>query len=246
MAVTAYAGKNGCVYINGYNLSDNFQSMEFGRTQEVFEANSFRSTAKRFVDGLPDATITGEGLWDPAAGQMDNVVDDALSIGGNHTIIYLPGGDSFGIAGYGTRGIITDHSISGSTDDAVATSFEAQPTVGRERLLVLNPLSPSLTTTTTTSHIDNGAATASGGAGYLMVTDGTGFGSIDVTIEMDDNSGFASATTLITFTSVTATNAHERIALATDAAVEQYVRAVITFTGVSDANVFVGFHRGAE
>lgn len=245
MAVTASPGKNGCIYINGYDLSDNFQTFEFGRTAEVFEANSFRSTAKRYVEGLPDSTISGEGIWDPTAGQMDSIIDQALTDGGNHTMIYLPKGDTFGEIGYGTEAIVTDHSVSGDVADVVSTSFEAQPTVGRERLQILAPLSPALTATDVTDTLDApfGAATSAGAVGYLMVSDVAGSGTIDVIIETDTVTPVATPTTIITFTQVTAANAHERIALDTDVAVERYVRATITISGFTSANVFVGFNR---
>ncbi len=235
-------GKNACLYLNGYNLSQWFRSVEFTRTKETVDATTFRSRGKRFVGGFPDSTITAEGLWDGDADAIDEVLDAAISSDAQSNWIYLPEGDTLGRPGYGTIAIDTSHSVSGSVDDIVATAIEAQPTVGRERMKILHTLSDE-TATGNDAEVDHGAAATLGGAGYLQVMEVTGTGSIDVTIESDDTTGFPTAATLITFASVTAARAHERIALDLDASVEQFLRAEWTITGFTNVKFFVGFHR---
>lgn len=79
------------------------------------------------------------------------------------------------------------------------------------------------------SGLDGGAATANGLVAYLHVFAFSGT-SVTVKIQMDDNSGFTTATDLITFTAATGITAERKATAAVDTAVEQYLRVVTTGT----------------
>lgn len=239
-------GKNSCVYINGYNLSEFFKSVEFGRTKETVEATTFRARGKRFVGGFPDSSISAEGIWDPQDDAIDEVLDAAIQGDDEDVWLWYPQGESaVGAVGYGTQSISTNHTISGSVDDVIATAIEGQPTVDRERVKSHHP-DGTETATGNGTEVDSGitGGTALGGTAYLHVFEVAGSGTFDVDIEMDDTTGFPSATTLMSFTQVTAARTAERIATATlTTAVEQFTRVAWTITGFTSVRFAVGFHR---
>lgn len=250
-------GKNSCVYVNGFNLSIFFRSTEFGRTKETVDATTFRSRAKRFVGGFPDASVSAEGLWDDQAGAIDEVLDASIAGDALSNWIWFPGGDggaqAVGATGYAALTIDTNHSVSGSVDDVVATAVEAQPTTGRERVKALYGLGDLLLAASpfTSSSLDSNivGGTALGGAGYLQVMEIDGTGSLDIEIHMSDDDFSVDDDTLITFTTQTATSGvittvpHERIVLALDAQVDQFLNIEVTMTTITRALFVVAFFR---
>ena len=248
------SGRRGCVFINGLDLSEFFNSFEFGQTKGTIEANTFRSRSKRFVDDLPDSSVAGETFWDPqkraAARELDKTVQGtALS-----NIIWLPGGDGFGKVGYAGLVITTENPVAGATDAVISTSFAGQPTgTGRELIEVLFPLSDLLLAaspfTGTTLGLVTDPDTVLGGAGYLQVMEMDGTGSVDVEIHESDDGFAVTDNTIITFANIAAaagvitSTPHERIELADDATVLRQTRVEVTLTTVTRARLIVGFNR---
>jgi hypothetical protein len=247
-------GKNSCVYVNAFDLSDFFRTVEFGRTKDVIDATTFRRRSKRFVGGFPDASLSAEGLWDDADDAIDDVLDAAISADAESNWMWFPGGDAFGRVGYGALAIETNYTPSGGVDDVVAAAIEAQPTTGRERLQSLQAKSTILLAASpvTGAELDSGlvGGTALGGAAYLQVFEVAGTGSVDVEVHMSSDSFAADDDTLVTFGSVvgasgvvTSANDAQRIELALDAQVDQSVRVELTITTLTSVVLVVGFHR---
>jgi len=245
------SGRAGCVFIDGFDLSAFFQSFEFGQTKATIEANTFRSTAKRFVDDLPDSSISGEGFWDPQDRAIAPVLDKAIIGTVQSNVIWYPGNDTFGNTGYAGVAIITANTVSGATDAAVAVSVSGQPTgTGRELVKSLHKVQDE-TADGNSSAIDAGAASSLGAAAYLQVMEMDGTGTLVVTIETDTAVGFATPTTLFTFATVSATSGvitstpYERVSNAVDTSIEQFVRAKWDLTTVTRVRFAVAFHRRA-
>lgn len=107
--------------------------------------------------------------------------------------------------------------------------------------VILHPLA-AVTVDTNHTTVDQTAGTAAGGAGYVQCTAFSGFTGVVVKIQHStDNAIWAD---LITFTNITAAPAAERVALASGATVNRYVRASIDVTGTGSITVWVGFNRG--
>lgn len=106
--------------------------------------------------------------------------------------------------------------------------------------IILHPLAARTTDTNGTA-VDNSAGTTAGGQGYVQCTAYSGFASAVVKIEHStDNSSWS---TLITFTTITSAPTAERVALASNATVNRYVRAMVDVTGSGSVTFWVGFKR---
>jgi hypothetical protein len=89
--------------------------------------------------------------------------------------------------------------------------------------------------------VDNGASSANGGVGYLLVSAFSGLTGAIVTIQHSpDNSTWAD---LVTFTNVTAAPAKQRIEVG--GTVNRYLRANGDVTGTGSLTPFVGFARNS-
>lgn len=104
--------------------------------------------------------------------------------------------------------------------------------------VILHPLAARTTDTNGTT-VDQLAGTSAGGAGYVQCTAFSGFSGVVVKVQHStDNSIWSD---LITFTTIAAAPAAERVAVS--GTVNRYVRALIDVTGTGSITVFVGFNR---
>lgn len=106
--------------------------------------------------------------------------------------------------------------------------------------IILHPLAARTVDTNGTS-VDNTAGTTAGGAGYVQVTAYSGL--TNAVIKIQHSTDNAVWSDLITFATVTSAPTAERIALASNATVNRYVRALIDVTGTGSITVWVGFNR---
>jgi hypothetical protein len=201
---------------------------------EALDSTTFGATAKAYIPGLEDATLSAEGLFDGAAGAVDAVFQAALR--GHAPVVWnwLPSGDIDGNFGYGFLALETNYEIEAPVDDLVSVSVEAQSNVGLERVQVLAPLAARTASGNGTSH-DNGAATSKGGVGYLQVTAASGT-SPSLTVRIQHSADGVTWADLIIFTAVTAGNNAQRIAVA--GTVNRYVRAAWMISGTGPSFTF--------
>lgn len=219
-------GKDTKVYVNGYDLTAFFKSSSVEGTAEAAETSTFGVTAKTFIAGLKDATLSLEGLFDGVANAIDEVLQAALGVASSIWTVLLEG-DVIGKRGYGFDAIETNYSVESPVDDVVGVAAEAQSKVGLESVLVSHPLAAE-TVLGSSASIDNAAASTNGGVGYLQVSAFSGWDSVDIVVEDSaDDSVFA---TVLTFANVTAARAKERIAIT--GTVRQYTQTTWTFNGV--------------
>jgi hypothetical protein len=107
--------------------------------------------------------------------------------------------------------------------------------------VILHPLAARTTDTNGTT-VDQLAGTTAGGAGYVQCTAFSGFSGAVVKVQHStDDSSWSD---LITFTTIAAAPTAERIALASGATVNRYVRAMVDVTGTGSITFCVGFNRG--
>ena len=227
-------GSEGRVYANGFDLSAFLKSVSSSHEIEAHESTTFGATAKTYMPGLEDATLSAEGLFSGAAGATDAVLFAALR--GRSPVVWnwLPSGDVDGGFGYGLLALETSYEIETPVDDLVSVSAEAQSNVGRERVQIIHPLTARAATGEGTSR-DNAALTSAGGVGYLQVTTVTG-GSPSITVKIQHSVDAAAWVDLITFNAVTASNNAQRIIVANT--VNRHIRAIWTITGTSPSFTF--------
>jgi len=236
-------GSNARVYANGYDLSAYLKNFAVSGEAETHDVTTFTATAKNYIAGLKDATLSADGVYDGDTGGIDEVMQAAL---GQDTSIwtYFPQGESaVEDAGYGFSAIETSYEVETPVDDVAAVSAEAQSKTGLERVLTYHPLGQETASGNSTS-IDNGSSSANGGPGYLQVTGLEGAApTLDISIQHSDDGGVADPWSAVcTFTQVTAANSSERKAIT--GTIKRYTRAVWTFGGtITSATFSVAFGR---
>jgi len=236
-------GSNARVYVNGYDLSAYLKNFSISGEAETHDVTTFTATAKSYIAGLKDATLSADGVFDGDTSGIDEIMQAAL--GQDASIwTYFPQGEvAVEDAGYGFDAIETSYEVETPVDDVAAISAEAQSKTGLERVLTFHPLGEEATSGNSTS-IDNGVSTANGGVAYLQVTGLAGTSpTLDITIQHSDDDGATDAWSAVcTFTQVTSANTAQRITAT--GTIKRYVRAVWTLgADTTSATFSVAFGR---
>lgn len=106
------------------NISNVLTSVDFPETIDVAETTAFGSSAKSYIVGLKDATISVSGIWDATV--------DGYIMGGaepaSRSFIYGPAGSTGGNVKYTGEAIVTNFSISNPVGDVVTFTLDLQVT----------------------------------------------------------------------------------------------------------------------
>ena len=104
------------------DISDTLTSVDFPETVDVAETTAFGSSAKSYIVGLTDATVSVSGIWDATVdGYFKGGAEPA-----SRTFIYGPAGDTGGNVKYTGEAILTSYSTSNPIGDVVTFSAEFQ------------------------------------------------------------------------------------------------------------------------
>jgi hypothetical protein len=233
-------GKNVNVFINEYDFSTYFNDVSATSTVETSEVSAFGSSAKEYIVGLLDGTVSLSGMFDGTATGTDVVFSAVLGSTTKQNVIVAPSGHSNGATAIVLEADDTSYEVSGAVADVVQTSAEFQSSDGVEHGKILSSGSAISATGSGTS-VDNAASSANGGVGFLSVPTNTRNGNITVKVQQSaDNSTF---TDLITFTVVTSTQkTFERVEVT--GTVARYLRVNYTVAGsTGTATPVVAFAR---
>jgi predicted secreted protein len=106
------------------DISNTLTSVDFPETIETAETTAFGSSAKSYIVGLKDASISVSGIWDATT--------DATIMGGaepaSRSFVYGPAGSGTGAVKYSGEAIVTSYSISNPVGDVVTFSLDLQVT----------------------------------------------------------------------------------------------------------------------
>ena len=233
-------GKNVNVFINEYDFSTYFNDVSATSTVETSETSAFGSTAKEYIVGLVDGTVSLSGMFDGTATGTDVVFSAVLGSTTKQNVIVAPSGHSNGASAIVLEADDTSYEVSGAVADVVQTSAEFQSSDGVEHGKILSSGSAISATGNGTS-VDNTTSSANGGVGFLSVPTNTRNGNITVKVQQSaDNSTF---TDLITFTVVSSTaKTFERVEVT--GTVARYLRVNYTVAGsTGTATPVVAFAR---
>lgn len=222
-------GKNTAVMYNGSNLSSYFNDASMSQDVETAETTAFGDSAKTYITGLKDGTMSMSGMFDGATDAIDAVLTSTLAASDADVATVVPAGLTAGNASFSAEVRETSYEISSPVSDVVAANLEVQATGGIDRGLLLAGAS-TLSASATSGAINNVSSTSNGGVAYLHVTDNTRDGSS--TFKVQDSADGVTYADLITFTSVSASaTGGERVAVT--GTVDQYVRAEVVPGGSS-------------
>jgi hypothetical protein len=107
------------------DLSTYLNDVSFPRDVETAETTTFGGSAKTYITGLTDATISISGLFDATAdGYLAGVLGNATAL----EFEYGPAGSTGGLVKYSGNCIMTSYEVSASVGDAVQASADFQVT----------------------------------------------------------------------------------------------------------------------
>lgn len=230
-------GKGAGVLVGEYNLSPYLSSYESSKTLEVAETTTFTATAKTFIPGLLDATLSMGGFFDGAVGAVDEILEAALGAAAPKVVTLLPAGAAGGTIGDRAQLCVADETTYGASaapGDAVSITAEFQATGGLWGGVLLHPLTARTAAANYTA-VDNAASSANG---YVANVHVTAFDGTDVVIKVQHSTDNSSWSDLVTFATVSGVTSERKTATGT---VNRYVRAIIssgTFTSVTFAVAF--------
>jgi hypothetical protein len=236
-------GKNVNVFIDEFDFSTYFNDVSASTTVDTAETSAFGTSAKTYVVGHRDGTVSLSGMFEGTASTgTDEFFDNALGNATKALVIVAPEGHSNGAGAIMLEADDTSYEVSSAIADIVQASAEFQSTDAVEHGKILSSGS-TVTATGNGTAVDNGASTTNGGAGFLSVPVNTRNGNITVKIQHSaDNSTFAD---LVTFTVVSGTTTtSEKIEVADGTTVNRYLRVNYTVAGsTGSATPVVAFTR---
>jgi hypothetical protein len=222
-------GKNSVVLFKQFNLTGYFNSADTSATVETAESTTFGSSAKSYIVGLRDGTISLQGLFDGAADAVDEVIRGTLASETDPILTFAPKAAAIGDKCQMAAVKSVNYSISSPVADVVSITADFQCSGGLDHGVILHPLGAE-TGTVNSASVDNAAASTNGGVGHLHAT------LVDVTsatIKIQHSTDNSVWVDLITFTALSGTTeTSERTAVT--GTVNRYLRFQISaFTGTS-------------
>lgn len=213
-------GKNTALFYNGANLTSYFNEASVSQDVETAETTAFGNDAKTYITGLKDGTLSGSGMFDGAAGAVDETLSGVIGAAAADVVTLAPDGAVAGRRSYSMAARETSYEVSSPVGDVVSISLEVQADGGVDRGILLAANS-SVSASGQSASQDESAATTNGATAYLHVTANTRNGAGTYKVQHStDNVTFVD---LVTFSSVSASaTGGERIAVT--GTVNQYVR----------------------
>ena len=231
-------GKDTKIYVNSSNYSSYFNNADATRTADTAESTTFGNSAKTYIAGEKDGTVSLTGFFDATA---DTVLQPLLGGADFDLAMGIDGLDTGDKATF-TKGNITNYGVSSPVGDIVATSIDVQSDEGMWNGTVLTA-SAFTTTAAQGSAQDNTSSTANGAGAFLIVTSVSGTSPTgDVKIQHSaDNVTYVD---LITFTQATAATSEVKF-VDSGTTINRYIRVYNTIGGSSTPtiNAIVGFGR---
>lgn len=233
-------GKDGRVYVNGFDISTFFKQATGNVTVDMLDTTAFGQGDKTFIPGLKGGTIKMSGILDETVVTgAGPILEAAFGVADSIFTLVPASGDANGNPCFGFSANVGTYNLDTSVGGLGMLDAAANNNFGWERLIIHHALTTEVASTTGAA-IDGGAASTNGGAGFLQVPDITGITGLAVVIQ-DSADGTTGWATILTFTSVTADRAKQRVAIA--GTVRRWTRYVSTFTGAGSAQFHVGFGR---
>jgi hypothetical protein len=191
----------------GVDLTGNSNKIELSSEVEAKETTNYNSSGyKEVVGGLASAEISGEGQWE--AGD-ETKVDDAswAQLGGvGPWSISANNSAAVGDLAYFTQALRADYKLGDEVGEVAPWTSTAKSSWPLVRGQFAHPPGTARTASGTGTGLELGAVAAKKrlyASLHVLSVAGT-TPSITARVESDDNSGFTSATTRLTFTAATA------------------------------------------
>lgn len=225
-------------YYGAMDMSGYAEQVEQQLSRSLAEYRPLSGTAVRRLGGHRDAriTLTG-GALDTSVGANDAYVWARLAEDTERVWAFLPMGDAVGQACYCGQAVGENQQrVAG--DDIVRLPVAMLSTEDIDRCVILRALAAGGISPGATHN--GGAASANGGAAYLICTAISGAGAT-LAVTFEDSANGTDWATLVAMTALTAVGSERKIVTG---AVRQYLRVSWTLTGSTPAATwFAAFGR---
>tara|TARA_Y100000310_G_scaffold126272_3_gene125055 strand:+ start:10097 stop:10843 length:747 start_codon:yes stop_codon:yes gene_type:complete len=221
------------VLVDEFNFESETNSAEVELVPSIAEVTAFADADATFVEGKPTFRFTLDGLFSTSSENYDGEMFTDLTTVGRRVGIYP---DGFTDAKFGWEGETNPGPQERSSDLVTAialnVTWQGDKPLIRSQVLDQNT---SISSTETGTAYEHGSVSATqkvvGIVRLLAAPGGAGSNDCDVTIE-SDTSGFPSATTQLTFTTLdqTSTATHE-VMEANGSIGDTFWRSVVTISG---------------
>jgi hypothetical protein len=233
--VATFVGISNRVYLAHLDLSGMANHVDFGPINRTMAPNT------TFNDGgftcVKPALMSGAGMVKGNQDFATGVLDDQISlsqIGTSYPFTVVPNPTGTVTAGdpcWLSRGVVnTLNPLTGSVGDIASAELGLAYDTAIVQAKVLTPATTSAASSNGTAVGLTGPTAAQKVYAGLHVTAFSGFSQVVFTLESDDNSGFTSATTRITFATATAAT-YEFASLVGDLSTETFWRLKWAKTG---------------
>lgn len=245
---TFVAGKGTKVYVDEFDLSSYFNSADLAINNDTSETTAFGDTAKSYVLGLSDGTLSLSGMWSADTDGSDEELQAILASTTTPLVTVAQAAGTIGNRATVAKAHETSYAISNPVGDVSTVTADFQASTDATSNLTYG-ISAGVQLTTGASiafgslgnltGVDNSASSANGGVGVLHVpANSIGGGTTTIKVQHDTASNFATAADLITFTAVAASTVTSQL-VAVSGTINRYVRATASTAGSSGAITFM-------
>lgn len=236
--MATYAVTGAKLYHGAYDLSGTATQVAVQMEAEALDATTFGSSGWRErIAGLKQVNLSGVSGFNEADDGPDDVVFTALGTATVITVAHTDGADGEPATSF--QALPLDYNPEANIGQLWGYSFSAQGKTAAAHGTILHPATARTATGTGTGR--QLGSVASGeylySALHVIAASGTS-PTLDVVVESDDNSGFTSATSRITFSQATAIGAQWATPVA-GAISDDYFRVSYTIGGTSPSFTFV-------
>jgi hypothetical protein len=211
--------------VDGRDMSGQMNAVGVEYGVDALDGTVYGVDTRVNASGLKTTTMSHQGYW--ASAEDEHIFD---RVGARATVSILPSGSNEGDVVYFNEVVHSTYTLGGAVGELLPFSFDAEAAGSLVQGVVLKD--PTQVTGNGNSTGEQIGAVAAGEKFYaaLHITALTG-GTLTVTIESDDNSGFTSPITQATFTAATVPGGELKVV--SGAITDDYWRAVWTLTGGS-------------
>ena len=239
-------GKDSAVLFDGFDLTAYFNSVDTSANLETAETTAFGNSAKTYLPGLSDGSVSLAGMWDAGTGSSDAVLEDALAATTTPVVSIHMGGPAIGSSAIITRADEVDYSISSPIADVaqISASLTCTAENDTDQTLALSSSAVQLTTGAAAAvsgfpaagaSVDNAASSALGGMAVFHITQNSGNGT-NYLCKVQHSANDSSWADLITFSVVEDAVLGSGFATCSGT-VNRYTRAIISTTGGSSGTI---------
>jgi hypothetical protein len=241
--VTTFVALHDQAYVGQFDVTNRAREISFGPIEiEMQESTTFADGGYRtFAPGMIGGSGSINGFQDFGSGEIGSEFDTG-AIGSQYPITVIPcptGTVTAGDTALFSRGIATPGNPLGGAKGEMATfelGFTYDTTIVDGK--VLHPKTARTSDTNGTAVALTGPTAAQSLFAALHVTAFSGLTNAVITIESDNDSGMASATTRLTFSTVTGLTS-QFTSVAGDFSSETHARVVVDTTGTGSITLVV-------